>query len=430
MTSRGGNKSIYKIIFVTLFLDLVGFSIIFPIFPQIAKFYLEADGDGKLLRGIFYLIESWSGLGPENEMLNSMVLFGGVVGSVYSIMQFVFAPIWGSWSDKIGRRPILLITTFGTVISYGLWFFSDSFTLFFIARLLSGVMGGNVSTATTVIADITDENSRSKGMAFVGIAFALGFICGPALGGVLSTIELGEGLWGLPIKHPFALIALLGMVLSSINFVFLLFLFPETYVLRTKVKMNIVRRWLPFLSKVSHIRIRYINLSYFFYLLLFSGMEFTLTFLSFERFNYSPLQNAYLFIFSGVVMVLVQGGVVRRYANSIGERRLVWIGLIMVTFGLLVIALSDWVIMLYIGLLLLSAGAALVMPCLTALLSLSCDRNMQGVSIGLFRSYGAMARVLGPLFTTILYWNFGSQFTYMLGALLMIIPLYIFKRVK
>lgn len=430
MTSRGGNKSIYKIIFVTLFLDLVGFSIIFPIFPQIAKFYLEADGDGKLLRGIFYLIESWSGLGPENEMLNSMVLFGGVVGSVYSIMQFVFAPIWGSWSDKIGRRPILLITTFGTVISYGLWFFSDSFTLFFIARLLSGVMGGNVSTATTVIADITDENSRSKGMAFVGIAFALGFICGPALGGVLSTIELGEGLWGLPIKHPFALIALLGMVLSSINFVFLLFLFPETYVLRTKVKMNIVRRWLPFLSKVSHIRIRYINLSYFFYLLLFSGMEFTLTFLSFERFNYSPLQNAYLFIFSGVVMVLVQGGVVRRYTNSIGERRLVWIGLIMVTFGLLVIALSDWVIMLYIGLLLLSAGAALVMPCLTALLSLSCDRNMQGVSIGLFRSYGAMARVLGPLFTTILYWNFGSQFTYMLGALLMIIPLYIFKRVK
>ncbi len=430
MTSCGGNKSIYKIIFVTLFLDLVGFSIIFPIFPQIAKFYLEADGDGKLLRGIFYLIESWSGLGPENEMLNSMVLFGGVVGSVYSIMQFVFAPIWGSWSDKIGRRPILLITTFGTVISYGLWFFSDSFTLFFIARLLSGVMGGNVSTATTVIADITDENSRSKGMAFVGIAFALGFICGPALGGVLSTIELGEGLWGLPIKHPFALIALLGMVLSSINFVFLLFLFPETYVLRTKVKMNIVRRWLPFLSKVSHIRIRYINLSYFFYLLLFSGMEFTLTFLSFERFNYSPLQNAYLFIFSGVVMVVVQGGVVRRYANSIGERRLVWIGLIMVTFGLLVIALSDWVIMLYIGLLLLSAGAALVMPCLTALLSLSCDRNMQGVSIGLFRSYGAMARVLGPLFTTILYWNFGSQFTYMLGALLMIIPLYIFKRVK
>ena len=427
MTSEHGNKSIYKIIFLTLFFDLIGFSIIFPVFPQIAKHYLLVDADNLLLKAIFSLINYWSGFGPQGSFVSSMVLFGGIGGSIYSLMQFFFSPIWGALSDRVGRRPVLLLTSFGAIISYSIWFFSGSFTLFFISRVISGIMGGNISTATTVISDITDESNRSKGMAFVGIAFALGFIFGPALGGILSTLEVGDAILGIPTYHPFALIALFGILLAFINFVLLLCFFPETHIPTKMTKIRLVDRWMPLLSILPK-RLRLINYSYFFYLLIFSGMEFTLTFLSFERFKYGPMQNAYLFIFSGFVMVLIQGGIVRRKAASIGESRLVKWGIFFVAIGLLFISFAGVVWLLYIGLLFLSAGSSLIIPCLTALVTINVDKQEQGKIIGIFRSHGAMARVLGPVMATMLFWNFGSLSTYFLGTLLMLIPFIIFKK--
>lgn len=428
MTSEHSNKSIYKIIFLTLFLDLIGFSIIFPVFPQIAKHYLLVDSENILLKAIFSIIKLWSGFGPQGAFVSSMVLFGGIGGSIYSLMQFFFSPIWGSLSDRIGRRPVLLMTSFGAIISYAIWLFSGSFTLFFISRVLSGIMGGNISTATTVISDITDETNRSKGMAFVGIAFALGFICGPALGGALSVIKLGPTFLGIDVQHPFILISAFGVLLSTINFLLLLFYFPETHTPSGKKEIRLIDRWLPLFSALPHPSIRLINFSYFFYLLIFSGMEFTLTFLSFERFKYGPMQNAYLFIFSGFVMVLIQGGVVRRKAAEIGERKLVSIGLILVSVGLLIISLSSSVWLLYVGLFFLSAGSGLIIPCLTALVTISVDSQQQGKVIGIFRSHGAMARVAGPILATLLFWNFGSGSTYFLGTLMMLVPFVIFKK--
>lgn len=432
MTSKHSNKSILKIIFLTLFIDLMGFSIIFPIFPQIAKYYLAHDGGNLILRGIFSLIELWQGFASHGSFLNSMILFGGIGGSIYSLMQFIFSPIWGRLSDRIGRRPVLLMTSLGNVFSYLLWFFSGSFTLFFLSRVLSGVMGGNISTATIVVSDITTKENRSKGMAIIGIAFALGFILGPAIGGILSMGYFAQGAFGMKFQHPFGIIALVGALFATYNFMILFLFLPETYTPSEKKveKIPLIEKWIPFMRQGLPDSVRVINRTYFFYLMIFSGMEFTLTFLSFERFHYKPMQNAYMFIFSGIVIALIQGGVVRRKAAQVGESKLVKMGLVSVILGLLFIALSKTPLLLFVGLFFLASGSGMIIPCLTALVTLHTDDKEQGESVGIFRSYGSFARILGPIVATVLYWNFGSMVAYGLGGVLIVLPILMFNRIK
>jgi MFS family permease len=267
-------------------------------------------------------------------------------------------------------------------------------------------------------------------MAVIGIAFALGFILGPAIGGILSMSDISSGVLSLlQYKHPFGIIALAGALLSSYNFLLLLLFLPETHTpTQEKVHIPLLEKWIPFLRKGFSKELVLMNWSYFLYLMTFSGMEFTLTFLSFERFKYGPMQNAYMFIFSGVVIALVQGGIVRRKASLIGEARLVKVGLISVVFGLLFIAMASGQLFLYLGLFFLASGSGLIIPCLTTLVTLHSGAIAQGESVGVFRSFGSFARILGPLLATLLYWNFGSMVAYALGGVLIIIPLLIFRK--
>ncbi len=423
MTRATSNKSILRIIFLTLFLDLVGFSIVFPLFPHIAKFYLQADSGNTILQVIFTIIDWWQGLAPQSPFFTSMVLFGGVAGSIYSIMQFIFSPVWGTLSDRIGRRRVLLLTTAGTVVSYLIWMLSGSFTAFFIFRLVSGVMGGNIATATIVVADITSDGERSKGMAIIGIAFALGFILGPAIGGVLATYSVGS-------THPFTLVAAAGFGLAILNWLLLWHLLPETNSSSKVSSSSWKQKWLPFLFNNFSLAVRRVNRGYFLYLMIFSGMEFTLTFLSYERFKYSGLDNALLFIFSGVIIAGVQGGIVRRYAHQVGELKLIKWGMISVILGLGLIGQAYHIILLYGGLLFLSLGAAIIIPCITALVTLYATSEQQGEVVGVFRAYGALARVVGPIMATILYWNFGSVVAYEIGGGALLIPLWLLSGIS
>ena len=168
-------KSSIKIVFLTLFLDLVGFSIIFPLFPTLAKHYLEVDSDNYFLRLIFDSINMWLNAGGGTLSIGSIVLFGGALGALYSFLQFLAAPIWGGISDRIGRKPVLIISIAGLAFSYLLWVFSGSFTLLIFARFIGGIMGGNISTATAVVADVTKQENRSKGMAFCRDCLCLWF---------------------------------------------------------------------------------------------------------------------------------------------------------------------------------------------------------------------------------------------------------------
>ena len=424
-------KKTVKILFLTLFLDLVGFSIIFPMFPALAKHYLAVDPDNYFLNLIFGSIMKLTQAGGVN--MSSIVLFGGALGALYSLLQFFAAPLWGILSDKYGRKPILLVTIFGLFLSYVLWAVSGSFTLLILARFIGGIMGGNISTATAAIADVTDETNRSKGMAFVGIAFAFGFIFGPAIGGILTLINPLDyypvlAAYGI---NPFSNAAILAAVLSIINLVILYRQFEETKEQQIEAEepsrtTNIAKLFTPLKNK----NVNLTNYSYFVFISIFSGMEFTLTFLAVERLSYSSMDNAYMFIFIGFIIAFIQGGVVRRKAHQIGEKKMALAGLVSVIPGLLIIAIAKSGFLLYLGLFFLALGSALAIPTLTSLVSLNSSHEEQGKSLGIFRSLGALGRIVGPIFASLVYWRLGSLWPYLIGSVLLILPVLILKQVK
>lgn len=419
-------KGTLKIVFLTLFLDLIGFSIIFPMFPAMAKYYLEVNPNDPVLAFIFQSITGLLSVGGADSFA-PIVLFGGALGAIYSLLQFICAPLWGALSDRVGRKPVLLISVFGLAVSYLMWFFSASFTLLALARFVGGIMGGNISTASAVVADVTSTKNRSKGMAIIGIAFALGFILGPALGGISSKINLIEYYPSLEAYgvNPFSMPALIAFVLSALNLFFLMTRFQETLPesKRGDTELERTANPLKLFKPLPFPGINKTNLGYFLFLLAFSGMEFTLTFLAVERLSFSSLDNAYMFIFIGVVIALVQGGFVRRRASKIGEKRMVLMGLILLVPGLLLIARTTSLVTLYGGLFFLAMGSAMIIPCMTALVSLYSPSSHQGRALGIFRSLGALARVIGPIAASLVYWRMGGEYPYFLGSLFLLIPI-------
>lgn len=421
-------KSTLKIMFLTLFLDLVGFSIIFPMFPALAKYYMLNDTDNYYLSSIMGAINSFTQVGGVS--MNSIVLFGGFLGALYSLLQFFAAPFWGGLSDRIGRKPVLLISISGLVLSYILWIFSGSFTTLIIARLIGGLMSGNISVASAVVADITSEKTRSKGMAIIGISFALGFVIGPALGGILSLIDLTT-IYPNLIHYgvnPFSVAALGATLLSLFNLIWVFTLFKETLSLESK-KIKRVSRFKVF-KPFQNKNVNLTNYAYFLFISAFSGMEFTLTFLAVERLGNTSMQNAYMFIFIGFILAMVQGGYVRRKAHLVGEKKMALRGLMSIIPGLIIIAFTESYFVLYLGLFFLALGSAMVIPTLTSLVSLFSDQSEQGKVLGTFRSLGALGRVVGPVLASLLYWKLGSKLPYLIGAFLILIPIMILSFVK
>lgn len=422
-------KKTIKVVFFTLFLDLIGFSIIFPMFPALATYYLENDSDNFFLKLVFGQIESFTSIGGTS--MSTVVLFGGALGAIYSLLQFVAAPLWGGLSDRVGRRPILLVSIFGLFISYVLWFFAGSFTLLILARFIGGIMGGNLSVATAAVADVTNKSNRSKGMAFVGIAFAFGFIFGPAIGGaltLLNPLDYFPDFQALGV-NPFSFAAGFAAILSLINLVLVMLNFEETLKPdtseRTYKTSNIFKLFKPLpLPDVNRT-----NISYFLFISAFSGMEFTLTFLAVERLGYTSLDNAYMFVYIGVLIAFIQGGVVRRKANQIGEKKMALSGLLSIIPGLIIISISHSTFSLYLGLTFLAVGSALAIPTLTSLISLGTPDELQGKSLGIFRSLGSLGRVIGPIVASLAYWKFGSTFPYLACAFFLVIPMLILKKV-
>lgn len=419
-------KSSLKIVFLTLFLDLVGFSIIFPLFPALAQHYLEVDSENYFLRLIFDSIHSLLSVSGKMDM-SSIVLFGGALGALYSFLQFIAAPIWGVISDRIGRKPVLIISVTGLALSYLLWFFSGSFTLLILARFIGGIMGGNISTATAVVADVTQKENRAKGMAFIGIAFAFGFIFGPAIGGLLSMIDLTKSYPALAEYgvNPFSMPAAFACILAFFNVYWLTRKFKETLPPEKRGQSASDRSINPLVlfKPLPYNGVNLTNFGHFFFLMAFSGMEFTLTFLAVERLSYSSMDNAYMFIFIGFVIAMIQGGVVRRRARQVGEKKMAIMGLISIIPGLLLISNAGGSGLLYLGLFFLAVGSSMAIPCLTSLVSLYTPSEYQGKSIGIFRSLGALARVVGPIIASLVYWRMGSAYPYLLGAAFLIIPI-------
>ena len=200
------------LVFLTVFLDMVGFSVIFPLFPQMLDWYVAEEGPesfvGRLAAWLETLVE---------DRFAVIVLFGGLLGSLYSGLQFIFAPIWGGLSDRRGRRSILLFTLTGTALSYVVWFFAGSFALLIAARLTGGIMAGNISIASAAVADTHKKADRAKGMGILGAGIGLGFVVGPALGGLASGWDLTASLPDTPGVNPFSGAALIAFGLALLN---------------------------------------------------------------------------------------------------------------------------------------------------------------------------------------------------------------------
>ena len=372
------------IIFLTIFIDLVGFSIIFPLFPAILEHY----GQSGLLQSLTQSLDAFSEATGAGDRFTP-VLFGGILGSLYAALQFFFAPIWGSLSDQYGRRSVLLVTTLGVFASYLLWGFAGNFFLLVLARFLGGCMSGNISVATAAVADITTKENRSKGMGIVGAAFGLGFILGPALGGIFSQFNLLESRPELARMgiNPFSIVAFAAALLALINFLWVRARFVESLPKDRRGKGE-SRNPIARLSEKFPPEIAKVNLTYFVFMFAFAGMEFTLTFLGADRFGFTPQQNAWMMIFVGFILALVQGGLVRRLAPKFGEKRVAIFGLSFVSIGLVALGFASSISELYAGLALLAIGVGLCSPTLSSMVSLFAHESRQGSVLGTFRAIG------------------------------------------
>lgn len=414
------------VIFLTLFIDLVGFSIIFPLGPNLIEYYLKVDGQAGLLGWLLRESEAVArAVGQQHAF--AAVLFGGVMTSFYSILQFVCAPLWGSLSDRRGRRGVLLMTVAGTALGYVLWFVSGSFWLFLFSRVVSGAFSGNLSVITAAGADVTTREERSRAMGLVGAAFGLGLIVGPGLGAI-------SGLWNLLAHHPglarfginpFSVPALLSLVFCLVNYVWIRRSFKETLPesARNRPAEKRIRNPLRAILLLDNAEVRRANIVAFVYSVAFVSMETCLTFLAAERFAYGEAQNGELLVFLGAVAVVVQGGLVRRVLKSSDEIPVLMSGLVFSAVGLVLIGVAGHPWLLYLGLAVLATGSGFVNPATSGLISLYANASEQGRVLGIFRSLGSLSRAITPLLAGIVFWAAGSRIVFLAAAVLALVAL-------
>ena len=428
-------SSMTTVIFFGLLIDLLAFTLILPLFPALLDHYRHHD-QGGLFQFLESKVKTFQKILGSPDQFNS-VLFGGFIGSLFSFLQFVASPIIGGMSDLYGRRPLLLISTLGIAASYAVWALADSFALFVLARVIGGLSKGNVSLATAIVTDESTPKTRGKGMALIGIAFSIGFIVGPVIGALFSIwAKERTGNW-------FVYPALCALTLSLLDFLYLFLFFRETLSQKQRLKslndalnqaavyINPLSLFnfasLKNLSEPDKKSLRTLGLVYFLYLFLYSGLEFTLTFLTHIRFEFTSMQQGKMFLFIGILMALVQGGYARRIPQG-KEKSVALRGLILIvpSFAIVGFAYNLWT--LYLGLALYALSTAVCVPCMTTLVSTYGDASQKGIVTGVFRSLGALGRALGPIFAATVYWLVGPELCYCIGGLGLIVPYLLLKK--
>ncbi|ORY42058.1 MFS general substrate transporter [Rhizoclosmatium globosum] len=376
-----------------------------------------------------------------------IVLFGGFIGSLFSFLQFV--------SDKYGRKNILLLSMIGNAASMCLWIFSKSFFIFVLSRVVGGLTEGNVQMSIAMISDITTPETRSKGLALVGIAFSLGFTVGPPIGAYFASIDLLERF---PFLKPYGVNsysspAIFALALIVIETAYMAAFLPETLGFKKattstpeatttttpkppKTTSDATATATPSQTeKQAEKTLSLLSLFHFLFLFFFSGMEFTLTFLTYDRFHFTNAQQGKYLAVLGIVSALVQGGYVRRFAHKVvTEKSIVIQGMASCSVGLFIIGNmavgsggESW---LYFGAVFLAFTSGTVVTTLTSLASLTISGTVinehdespkgisssQGMILGKFRSAGQLGRSMGPLAACSWYWIYGSSISYSIGS--------------
>uniref|UniRef100_A0A0K0EV91 BcDNA.LD28419 (inferred by orthology to a D. melanogaster protein) n=1 Tax=Strongyloides venezuelensis TaxID=75913 RepID=A0A0K0EV91_STRVS len=429
MNKSEENKSL-AILTIILTLDLIAFASILPLFPSIFEKYSATNDNDLLLKYMntsITLLQDFLHI-PSDSRYN-LVLYGGSLGFLYSLLQFFCFPLFGGLSDIYGRKPILIVSIIGSLISYILWYFADSFTIFFLSRVVGGLTKASTSISIAISADICDNKKKVKGIALIGIAFSVGFIIGPLIGAILSATTMNTRK-DIPV-------AIFSIFTSVIELVIVILFLKETLLIRKQKINHIYQKVVLYInpkslfnyeaivgsiSKKRHENIKNLSRYYFMYLFFYSGLEFTLSFLTHQKFSFTSSDQGKMYFYIGILMIILQGGILRRIPS---ERQLktVLIAILIIIPSYVVIAFSNNMVGFGIGLTMYSIASAFIVPCLTSMVAEMCSDSNKGTTMGVFRSLGALARAIGPIFTSSIFWLMGSTFCYCFIGILFIFPL-------
>ena len=352
------------LIFLTIFLDLLGVGILLPVLPYIVRTY----------------------------RVDALTI--GLVTLSFSAAQFFMTPVLGALSDRYGRRPVLLISLFGTAVGYFLFGIADSLWMIYFSRILDGVTGGNISTAQAYLADITPPQDRAKSFGLIGAAFGLGFLMGPAIGGLLATYGL---------RAPAYAAAVLSLATMALAFFFL----PESLPPEKRrsgpmssADLNPLRQiWIA----LERPALRGVMIVTFLFTLAYSQLQSHFAVYSLVRWGLNERQNAVYLTYLGFMAVFMQGFLIRRLMPIAGEKRLSLIGLGLGVGGFIATSLAPEPWFLFVALTFLAGGSGLAMPSLNALVSQRASPEEQGWVMGVAQSLSSLSRVAGPLLAGVLF---------------------------
>jgi DHA1 family tetracycline resistance protein-like MFS transporter len=359
-------------IFLIVLSDLLGFGIIIPLLPFYALKYAATAFEV------------------------------GLLFSIYSACQLIAAPILGLMSDRFGRRPVLLLSQAGSVLGYLLLGYATArdwnhvslgLGLVFLSRAIDGLSGGNISAAQAYIADVTSQENRAKGMGLLGAAFGIGFSIGPAIGGVLGHYH---------VSWPAFAAAVFSLFAAAQTF----FRLPESRVHKPSEESAIWLHPSKFKPILHNRRLMQLQLIWFFTMMAFVMLEATFALYLNAVFGYGPREVGWFFTFIGVIIIIVQGGLIGRLTQLFGEWKLVIAGPLLVSAAMALYVEVAWKPLVWLVLVagfFNAVGRSVQGPALQSLVSRFSDADKQGATFGLFHMLGSLARVIGPAIATLVY---------------------------
>jgi DHA1 family tetracycline resistance protein-like MFS transporter len=365
------------IIFLTILVNLIGFGIIIPLLP----FYAETFGASPIVIGLLF--------------------------ASFSLCQLIASPALGDLSDRYGRRPVLVFSLAGTVVSFVMLALAHSVTMLFLSRIVDGLSGGNVSTARAYVADITEPKDRARAFGLIGAAFGLGFILGPALSGLLAHISYTAPIWAA------AAITLVATLMA-------LMWLPET-VHRTHAGTGNPLSYLPELLRRSIVR-RVLIID-FFYWFGFAVFQATFALFAARRFHFDAPQTGYFFAGFGLLGVIVQAAFIRPIVRRLGDKPTFLLGLVFTIVGLVAAAFAPSVTMFALSLVPLALGMGCGTPTVSSLVSRVARREEQGRVQGAASAVESLGRAVGPVWGTASLQRYGESMPYLSAAAVALLTL-------
>jgi len=375
---KANNRALI-LVYATIFLDVLGLGVLIPVLPYYAQQY-RADA-----------------------------LTVGFLSAAFSIAQFAASPFLGALSDRIGRRPVILVNILGSSIAYFLFGWVNSLWMLMLARVLEGITGGSISTAQAYIADVTPPEDRMKRFGLIGAVFGLGFVIGPAFGGFLSTFSLSMPAYA-------------AGVLCFLAAVFGFFMLPESLPVEKRATVGLslsdANPFQKIADALSRDSIRAILLAIFSVNVAFSGLQSNFALFTLKRFQMGPQDNAWIFVYIGLLSIFMQGVVVRRMPKTLNPVTTCITGLTAMAFGFLGISMATQSWHLYPAIAILAFGNGIAAPMLTGLISRRVGEQEQGTVLGSSQAILSSTRIVGPIFAGLVFDALGSGAPYWTGAIL------------